>query len=528
VGEARVGFHALLAAAWDGEGNVAKATESLLAAAQTLELTLDDVRVEEMLTSYLGVWNMYFDALIETFLKQGRIADAFNVSERARARAFLQLIGNHRIQPGRGADAALVREAEALRTQIAEWESMPASAGARNVRNDLREAQSRYAALLTRLKLSTSEYAALTTIRLATAAEIQSELPPGTALVSYYATRSGLHAWVLDRSAIHHVRLHTGAATLAQAACWAERIGRRRGVTPAGDPGCAQVSPEELHRELFAPLEEMIATRRLVIVPHGALHYVPFAALRNGRTGRYLIEDFTLMYAPSASALRFLRGKESPVDGTAMVLGDPGERLPFAQREAIQVAAALRISPLLGGRAMESRFYGLDGMTDLVHVAAHGTYDADHPLFSQISLAAGEGRDGNLEVHEILGEVDLSGVNLVVLAACDTGVGKSSRGDDVVGFTRAFLYAGTPGVLAALWKIPDDATAALMEEFYCLLLAGESVADALRGAQLALLHGGRFTRPEQWAAFALYGDPRGRWASASPAAGNTRSPQDGQ
>jgi hypothetical protein len=103
---------------------------------------------------------MYFDALIETFLKQGRIADAFNVSERARARAFLQLIGNHRIQPGRGADAALVREAEALRTQIAEWESMPASAGARNVRNDLREAQSRYAALLTRLKLSTSEYAA--------------------------------------------------------------------------------------------------------------------------------------------------------------------------------------------------------------------------------------------------------------------------------------------------------------------------------------------------------------------------------
>jgi CHAT domain-containing protein len=165
---------------------------------------------------------------------------------------------------------------------------------------------------------------------------------------------------------------------------------------------------------------------------------------------------------------------------------------------------------MVGSAAKESLLYQLKGGVDLVHIAAHGFYEPDTPLFSRLALAPGDGSDGNLEVQEILSDVDLTGVNLVVLSACQTAVGKGSAGDEIVGLTRALLYAGTPGVISTLWNIGDDAAAELMEHFYDRLLDGESVADALRHAQLQLLHGD-YPDPRQWAAFALNGDPKGRW-----------------
>ncbi|MCU1246246.1 MAG: hypothetical protein JWN02_2156, partial [Acidobacteria bacterium] len=117
---------------------------------------------------------------------------------------------------------------------------------------------------------------------------------------------------------------------------------------------------------------------------------------------------------------------------------------------------------------------------------------------------------GNLEVHEILSEVDLRGVNLVVLSACQTALGKVADGDEIVGLTRALLYAGAAGVISTLWNIRDDAAEALMNELYARLLDGDSAADALRKAQLRLLHGD-YPDPRLWAAFTLNGNPQGRW-----------------
>jgi CHAT domain-containing protein len=122
-----------------------------------------------------------------------------------------------------------------------------------------------------------------------------------------------------------------------------------------------------------------------------------------------------------------------------------------------------------------------------------------------------------MEVHEILADLDLSGVNLVVLSACQTASGKRSGGDEIVGLTRAFLYAGTPGVISTLWNIHDAATAILMEDFYRRLLEGVSVAEALRQAQLSLLRTPSYQDPYYWAAFSLTGDPQGRWKAPAPA-----------
>ena len=275
----------------------------------------------------------------------------------------------------------------------------------------------------------------------------------------------------------------------------------------------------DAYRALFAPLRKHLRNQKLVLVPHGVLHYIPFAALRDPKSDRYLVQDYALTYAPSASALRFLRAKETPVDGSVVVVGNPVPSiaglapLPGAKEEAAFVARTFGTTAHLGAGAREALLHDLGGKVDLIHVAAHALYDSSHPLFSRIALAADAKHDGSLTVTEILSEIDLSGVNLVVLSACRSAVGQRSGGDEIVGLTRALLYAGTPGVISTLWNIDDASAAALMTGFYQRLGEGVTAAEALRDAQIAAIESGK--HPRHWSAFMLTGDPQGRWRAES-------------
>jgi len=176
------------------------------------------------------------------------------------------------------------------------------------------------------------------------------------------------------------------------------------------------------------------------------------------------------------------------------------------------VASRLGTTAYLGADASERLIHVRDPKIDLLHIAAHARYEGANPLFSFIALAPdGEAYDGNLEAQEILADVDLTGVNLVVLSACNTAVGKPSAGDEIVGLTRALFYAGTPAVLSTLWEIDDVASTTLMDAFYESFVSGLPAADALREAQLSMLRGDRFRSPRLWAAFTLHGDPQVRW-----------------
>jgi CHAT domain-containing protein len=394
-----------------------------------------------------------------------------------------------------------------------QWQQQSRLTPSGQLDEDLRQARRRYEALMTRVKATNPEYAAMTSVEPLQLDAIREELPSDTTMINYFVTQDRVHAWVLDRMILRYMSLPFGQTALVRIQCTAKRF--RNGGRGAGavDASCESATVEELYGRLFAPLRVHIRNPRLIIVPHGVLHYLPFGAFRDRHTGRYLIEDYTITYAPSASSIRFLRDKETPVNGRALVMGAPAgvaPALPGAMREAMMVGTELRSMPMVGASATESLLYQLEDGVDLVHIAAHGFYEADTPLFSRIALAEGDGSDGNLEVHEILSDVDLTGVNLVVLSACQTALGKGGAGDEIVGLTRALLYAGTPGVISTLWDIGDDAAATLMNHFYCHLLNGDSAADALRRAQLELLHGD-YPDPRQWAAFTLNGDPEGRW-----------------
>ena len=520
----------LMGSTYVGEGNGQGAIPYLKRAVEKIEQGATDVHVHELLAGYLGAREDIFSMLIQLLAVFGPTDEAFEYAERARARAFLQGLGSPRVEPGRGADPALVREAEGLRQEILGVERRMLSAVGKErdqLSKELDEKRDRYLSLLVRLKVTDTANASQARVEPQRVAAIREQLDNETTLVSYYVSTFQAHAWVLDKESLQHVLLPIGPADLQGAVCWAEQTGHRgggRGVKRIEPPCEGASSAEDLYRKLIAPLREYIHHRRLIIVPHGELHYLPFAALRDPQTGRYLIQDFTLSYAPSASVLGFLHGKETPVAGKALVLGSPEEHdprfgpIPAARQEAEAVGRILGTQPLFGAQASEGRLYGLSGKVDLLHIAAHGFYESRSPLFSRIVLAPDQEHDGKLEVHEILSDLDLSGVNLVVLSACETARGERSRGDEVTGLTRAFLYAGSPGVISTLWNIDDKASAVLMQDFYRRLLAGAPVADALREAQLYLLGEEDYKDPYFWAAFSLTGDPQGRWKPAETAA----------
>lgn len=515
----RAGALAMIGGTYVAEGDDEKGIAYFTKALDALDMATEDARVDPFLSDSPAAaeWSAAaFDVLLQLLAKHGRHAEAFAVSERVRARVFLQMIGNNRVTPRGAGNTLPAREAETLRTQILQWQQQGRLEATRQTDDDVRQARRRYEALMTRAKAANPEYAAMTSVEPLQLDAIREALPPDTTLVNYFVTPNAAHAWVLDRERLHYVALPFGPNAVARAECAAKQFGvGGRGVRPLHAP-CEPATVEELYGRLVAPLRAHLHNPRLLIVPHGVLHYLPFVALRDPRTARHLIEDYTITYAPSASSLPFLRAKETPVKGKALVIGAPAgvsPDLPGAMREAIAVAKALQTVPVTGRAARESLLYRLNADVDLVHIAAHGFFERDAPLFSRLALAAGDGYDGNLEVHEILSEVDLQGVNLVVLSACQTGVGKGNAGDDIVGLTRALLYAGTPGVISTLWDIGDEATATLMDHFYSRLLGGDSVADALRYAQLRLLHGDH-PDPRHWAAFTLHGDPGGRWSAS--------------
>jgi CHAT domain-containing protein len=525
--EHRAGILALIGATYWGEGKPREAIDQFEQSAKVLDTVVSDVKVEELLAGYLGgSRRVFYEVLLEMLVQQGHVVEAFQWSERARARAFLQTIGNHRLNAERGGDAALVREAEILRAQIAGWEQ--AADQARHaeiirIRSDLEFARRRYKSLINRIKVSNPEYAALTTVEPLTMDEIRSDLPPQTTLISYFVSPHGVHAWVVDKAELHYARLPIDAVGLKRIACWASRFAPRReirGAEPTSRRCTDSATADEAYAALLAPLREYVHNPRLILVPHNVLHYVPFAALHDATTDHYLIDDYTLSYVPLASALRFLRSKETPVKGAALILGNPDSALPAAgslhgaQQEAVTVAQRLGGTAILGAEARESLLYSLGGNVDLVHIAAHALYDPVNPLFSRIALAPGDGQDGNVEVHEILSTLDFSGVNLVVLSACETAVGERSAGDEIVGMTRALLYAGTPGVISTLWNIDDASSARLMDEFYRRFAGGEAPADALRAAQLAIRRSSVYADPMYWAAFTLTGNSTARWSVA--------------
>jgi CHAT domain-containing protein len=454
--------------------------------------------------------------------------DAFHYGERARARTLLDQLGNAHINPRQTDDPTLIEQEETLRLEIGalerslreEWAKPKAERSDEAIKNltaQVEEKRAEYAGLLEKLKLKNPEYASLVAVDPLTLEQIQELLTEAT-LVEYFVTKEQTFVFVVGEDDFQAETIEVQREDLQKA------LDSFRGF--AGLEGMAD-EMKSLYDTLFAPVRPHIRTEVLIIAPHGLLHYLPFQALHDGE--HYLIEEYTISYIPSASVLPFAleKRKEGPDVGSALVLGNPAVQgvppLTYAEREAQEVADLHGATAYEGEKATETLFHSEAGGAGLIHLACHGEYNPSVPLFSRLLLASDREHDGYLNVHELY-NVELPQADLVTLSACETNVGQVSEGDEVIGLSRALIYAGAPTIVASLWTVDDVATGELMVSFYKHLKEGGlGKAEALRAAQVEMIDGKEYSHPYYWAAFGMTGDP-GEMGGYQPPLRETATP----
>jgi CHAT domain-containing protein len=225
------------------------------------------------------------------------------------------------------------------------------------------------------------------------------------------------------------------------------------------------------------------------------LHYLPFHALHDGQN--YLIDSFTISYAPSASVFALCQRKVENVQATSLVLGVPDEKAPFISEEVRSVAAILPGAELfIGPEASESLLREKGRHSLAIHIATHGSFRQDNPMFSGIRL--GESYLSLYDLYQLHLQADL-----VTLSGCATGLNVVAAGDELLGLIRGLLFAGARSLLLSLWDVHDRTTADLMKSFYGRFCGGQDKATSLQGAMQELRE--QYAHPYYWAPFVLVG-----------------------
>ncbi len=490
-------------------GDYSQALDYYQQAIEVIESIQGDIQIEDLRESFSEKIIFVYDRIISLFWQEEQAEQAFNYVERARARFFLDQLANGMIDLQHSIDPTLLEEEQALlidlraaRNRLTALFSVPHTEWdleeIANQKVEIISLEEEYADLLVRINLQSPEVASLLSVNTATLEEVQSLLPADITLLEYYVTEELLFIFVITQNDFHASSVEISQEDLAS------QIDTFRNFASLND--LHPNSLQQLYKWLIEPVEEHLTTPLVGIVPHNVLHYLPFAALSDG-TG-YFGEEYILFDLPSASVLRFVDlGKPVEFDNI-LAFGNPATELPslqFAEQEAKTIAGLFETQATTQSEATETSFYANAANADVIHLAAHGVYNPYNPLFSAIHLTGDEQEDGRLEVNEIYGLDLTENTDLVVLSACETNVGSPSAGDEIVGMTRAFMFAGTPTVISSLWNVDDEATGLLMEQFYGYLQAGMGKAEALQRAQLDVRDD--YPHPYYWAGFVLTGDP---------------------
>jgi hypothetical protein len=465
-----------------------------------------------------------YELYIDLLLREGRPERALEVAERARARAFLDTLTRARESVAGGLSPGYLRSERELLKQISDNQSLlragDLAAGRQaELSAAVRRAEERLDALHVRLATEHPEIAHARYPHVVTSAELQARLlGPDEALLEYFVGAEASTLWLLRPDGLTTARL-PGRAVLEEAV--------RQYLDVLDTPSGAYQAPGQALARLVLPkLKGLAGARRLMIVPHGSLHYLPFETLPD-EAGRFLIESHAVSYAPSASSLAYLHARPVLPPGDVVAVGNPrmsGEGIGSERGAGIERVGLLKPLPHTGREihAVAGSYPGVartleqDHATEpelsslgleraaILHFATHGLIDETVPERSGLALTAAPQSDGILQTREIY-QLRLRAA-LVTLSACQTALGKQITGEGILGLSRAFFYAGARAVMASLWNVNDASTAQFMERFYAALRRGESVDAAARTAKRAFIRDPRLRHPYYWAAFVVSGD----------------------
>ena len=475
----------------------------------SVESSRSALESEELRSSFFENKRQTYAGIILAYIGAKNWEEAFNYSERARSRAFLDILGS-KVQLAQGSllaeERALQAKMSALRAKLAvqqeESEEDEEAADPKQLMRELEEAQKAYNDFLAKIRKENKEQASLMNVEPLTLKETQQLLDPGVTMLEYFVVAQRVLLWVVEKDRIRYLSSPIARRDLVS------KVGAlRESVFQLGEKEKFRASAQELYKLLIEPALPHVRGKELLIIPHDVLHYVPFQALISPQ-GKYLIQDYPVYYLSSASLMQFTKEKKRAGGERALVMGNPSlgdaaYNLRFAEREAKEVAGVYPKSEVyLKEQASKPRAISLSPGFEMLHFAVHAELSEEDPLSSAL-LLAGDGKDdGRLKVGEIF-SLNLK-AGMVVLSACETGLGKLSNGDEMIGLTRAFIYAGTPSVVTTLWKVNDRSSYELMREFYQHLKTTKK-SEALRQAQLKTMK--EFPEPFYWAAYQLTGEP---------------------
>lgn len=346
------------------------------------------------------------------------------------------------------------------------------------------------------------EFASLQNAKTIPVEQVQRLLPENTQLVEYYTARNRFYVCLISRSdfkivALGDVMPVREKLRLLQLQLAKFRLGDDY-TQPLEKPllDATQAHLEELYLLLIAPVRDQLTAEHLVIVPHGFLHYLPFHALSDGQS--YLIDDFSISYAPSSSIFAVCQEKARPEsEDHTLVLAVPDARAPYIAEEARSVASAMGDARLfMGEEATEEQLRTFGPKSRFVHIATHGYFRQDNPMFS--SLRLGKSLLSLFDLYQLQFDAEL-----VTLSGCGTGMNVVIGGDELIGLVRGLLYAGAQTLMVSLWEVHDQSTAEFMGDFYRNFKSSANKANALRKAVMNLKQ--KHRHPYYWAAFALVG-----------------------
>jgi CHAT domain-containing protein/Tfp pilus assembly protein PilF len=495
----------------------------------------------------LGVrYSGFFADLVGLATELGERERAFHLVERWRARGFLAMLAEREITFATAdAPRQLLREQresdtayDAAQARLARLQPGRDDAAIDKVLaqiEELRQERTRTAAAIRRASPRLGSLQQPEPLDLAGA---RRALDPGTRLLVYAVGTDRTLVFVASdvaekkAPALEVAVLPFGAKALEQ------RITAFRGLLARGRYSVAleaafTTQARRLFDDIIGPVRQPLAgARRLLIVPDGPLHALPFAALAISDGPRYLAEEWPLHVAASVTVYAEIKKQPPPAAGagrlTFVAFGDPryGDSPSSPAAEGWVVARARRLVPLpatrtevdsiaalypgtsrtyLGPDATEARAKAEMPRARLLHFACHGLLDARFPLDSALALSpGGDGDNGLLQAWEVIERVRLD-ADLVTLSACETGLGRDLGGEGLIGLARAFQYAGARSVLASLWEVSDRSTARLMRGFYAGLTRGLAKDEALRAAQAEVRRQPAYAHPYHWAAFQLSG-----------------------
>ncbi len=498
-------------------GDAKGAYDAYRDALRFLETLRSSLRGEELKIAFLKNKLEVYENLVDLCLRRGAedaaVEEAFSYVEQAKSRSLQELLlkaaGPPVLHPS--GKSELVRRVGELREELnwyyhrIEAEQMAPEERTEQrleqLRTDVQAHEGELLRVLRELPAEAEPLELLAPVSLPLAA-IRAALPPETMLVEYFRVGARLLAFLVTREALAVVpvalvaRVQHLMRLLQFQLAWARPgLGQASAAATKALHAATQAHLAELYDELVAPLRKHLQAAHLIFVPHDLLHYVPFHALFDGR--RHLIDSYSISYAPSATIYALCHDRSGPEARRSLVFGVPGPGTPLILDEARAVATRLPSADLyLGADASETVLRERGASARFVHIAAHGFFRGDNPMFSGIRLGG-----SYLTLYDLY-DLELP-AEMVALSACVTGLNVIAAGDEILGLARGLFRAGAASLLLTLWEVPDESTAEFMKVFYDRLPAAPDRAVALQEAILQIRE--RFPHPIHWAPFVLSG-----------------------